>query len=584
MSTNPIQYTSRTFATVLADINSDKDLIDKPDWFKRAVAGIMDVMSVIENASANQAFLRTGFTRRAVWDLARLIDYYPTERSTSGGELLFDLAASASPPFTVLQADLVGFTVGTLAVSSRRYEARTDLSVILSTEVTGFADWNVGNDQVTVASVLTTGEKVRISTTVTMPSPFLIDTDYFAIYVDDTHVRLATSRSNANAGIYVDIATQGAGNHTLTRLSRTTACHQQTSVASATIGASDGSTAWQEFPIAVVGILDDTLVVTINSAIWTQVDTFVNSGAADKHYRVIYQTDDTCVVTFGDGTYGEIPAAFDVYVEYAYGGGLQANVSGVDQIRIYGGSDSDVVGVTNPSAFTGAAEAEAIETTKVVAPMLLKARDRFVTTEDGEALALNFGGVALAKVNKNTFGVLSCQVVAVANGGGNPSAGLRTLLQAYLVDRSILETPDVRVQAATITSTAVTSAAKMQTGYSWANVEQYFELAWGLFLTETGQEIQTTYEATGIADAVTLINQIFATSFGASDYTAIVQMLDILEPRLFGEDIEESDAFAFVQGSVDGIAYMTIAVPSFPVAVAADEITTPGALTLTEIP
>ena len=112
----------------------------------------------------------------------------------------------------------------------------------------------------------------------------------------------------------------------------------------------------------------------------------------------------------------------------------------------------------------------------------------------------------------------------------------------------------------------------------------YFTLAWRLFLTETGQEIQTAYEATGIADAVTLINAIFATSFGASDYTAVARMLDILEPRLFGEDIEESDAFAFVQGGVDGIAYMTIALPAFPVAVAIDEITTPGALTLTEIP
>ena len=49
---NPIQYTSRTFQTILADINSDKELADKPEWFKRMIAGVGDVMSMCLDRNA----------------------------------------------------------------------------------------------------------------------------------------------------------------------------------------------------------------------------------------------------------------------------------------------------------------------------------------------------------------------------------------------------------------------------------------------------------------------------------------------------------------------------------------------------
>ena len=75
MAGNPIKFDSETFNTILADINSDLTLVDKPEWFKRILAGIGDVLSVQRNASANQSFLRTAFTRKAVTDLLVLIDF-----------------------------------------------------------------------------------------------------------------------------------------------------------------------------------------------------------------------------------------------------------------------------------------------------------------------------------------------------------------------------------------------------------------------------------------------------------------------------------------------------------------------------
>ncbi len=91
MAANPIQYTSRTFLTILADINSDPELADKPEWFKRIIAGVGDMLSMINNGAANNCFLRTAFTRQAVEELCYLIDYAIPDAATASGEVVFNL-------------------------------------------------------------------------------------------------------------------------------------------------------------------------------------------------------------------------------------------------------------------------------------------------------------------------------------------------------------------------------------------------------------------------------------------------------------------------------------------------------------
>jgi hypothetical protein len=588
-TTNPIRYTSRTFLTILADINADPTLVDKPDWWKRCIAGIGDVLSVINNSSANNGFLRTAFTKQAVADLLALIDYFPTPRSMASGTLLFDLSPSTSYPHTIAQADLAAVSPGTIAVPSKRFEARSPLTANSLTEATLAAAWTVATDQITVASVFTTGEKVRLTFSATPPTTVpqvAINTDYFAIYVDATHIRLATSRAAAFAGTYVDITAQGTGTHTLTRLSRAASSWQQTSVANLTVGTSDGATAWQEFTVGYVGVDWTTLVVVINGVTWTRVDTPVSSLPADKVYRCIPNTDGTMRIRFGDGTYGAVPGAFDVVVSFAYGGGSDSNVATLNSITQYVGADTAVTGVTNSTAFTGGADDEAMETSKVLGPLLLKARDRFVTVDDGIALVRAYGGVAQVAINKNVYGVMSCQVVGVANGGGNPSPALRAAIQAMLITKSVLDAVDVRFTAATLTAVAVTSAAKVASGYTWAGIQPYFQLAWQLFLSEAGYEIKQKYTSEGVAAATALINTVFTATFGSADYAQISRLLDALVPRAFGDYVTVSDAYAYVQAFVLGIEYMTIAstTPALPYTSAVDEILTPGVLTLSQIP
>ena len=583
---SPIQLTSRTFQSILDDINSDADLRDKPEWFKRIWAGVGDVLNWYINAQANNSFLRTAFVRSAVEDLTELIDYALSPRSTSSGIVLFDLVSTVSFPVSIPVGDLVAQTAGSVSASAKRFESRDALSI--TSQVTGAFTGDHTSEELTVSRDFTNTEKVRLTTTGTLPAGLALLTDYWVIRSSATVIQLAASRAEALAGTAVPFTDNGSGTHTWNLLSAQLTMYQQRSIASHIAGLAVATAEWQEIDLADKYVLRDTLAVTINSVDWPVLgtgvlsDSHVFSESSDKHVRLLFNTDESSKLRFGDGTYGEIPGGFDVYVEYAIGGGVDSNAS-AGAVAIYAGADADIESVYNVVATTGGGNAEALATAKILAPLLLKARDRFVTTEDGEALALAQAGVSQVVVNKNAFGILSAQIVAIATGGGNLSGAAKTALQTYLIARTILESIDVRVEDATITSQAVTSAAKMVEGYTYATVEPYIELAWQLFFSETGKEIKDDYDENGIASAVVLINSIFTASFGSGDYTKIQRLIENLTPRTFGTDIQESDALAYIDSFVEGVDYVTITLPAFPIALADDEITTDGALTLTEI-
>lgn len=580
-----IQYTSRTYESILADINSDNKLVDKPNWWKRMIADLGDKISLWNNALANNLLLSTAYTRSNVLELCKLIDYELTSQSTATGTILFYFPGTVSFPFTIAKADLVALTTGTSTVASKRFEARSSENVTAITEVFAPGAVNTGADTITVVRDFTTGEKVRFTTVTTLPAPLQLTTDYWIIRVDATTIQVALSLSDAYAGTEINLTTQGVGNHTVHLYSVGVTCYQQQTKDTVIIGESDGTTEWQEFDLADLDVLEDTLIITINSVTWTKVDTFVDSGVTDKHYRLFYNNDNSSLIQFGNGTYGEIPGAFEIQADYAVGGGSDSNITVTDSINVYGGADSNVNGVSNPASLTGGDDPQDLEEAKILGPLLLKTRERFVTGDDGAALALAYGGISQTKVRDNQFGLGSAQVLCIANGGGNLSAAAKTALQSYLIDRTILESIDVRVQDVTITSTNVTSAAKLLSGYTWSGgVENHFRLGWKLFLSEAGKEIYDDYLSNGVDSARVLINTIFSESYTSSDNAQIINFLDNLVNyyRLIGISIQESEAMAFMSFCL-GVDYLTISIPAFPVVLAESEITTPGTLILTEI-
>jgi hypothetical protein len=562
----PIKYTSRDYNSIIADINSDAELIDKPEWYKRIWAGVGDVLALYEDVVANESYLDTAFTRRAVKELCRMIDYELSEHSCSSGVLIFELNAdTVAFPKTLLTANLVAQSAGTQTQSAKRFEARAN--VVMSSTSETFTTNFAANSKLTVARVYTTGEKVRVSTTVTLPAPLVAGTDYWVIYSSATTIYLATSRANAYLGTAITLTSDGAGVQTIKLYSAQATCYQQTSVASVSVGTSDGATAWQKFNLPDRLILFDTLTVTINSVAWTQVDTLVESLSTDTDYKLYFNDDGSSYIEFGDGTYGKIPENFNVYVAYAYGGGSDSNISTLNRINSYAGGDADVSGVSNPVMFTGGGDHEEIESAKQLAPLLLKARERFVTVDDGKALVLAYAGVSQTIVIRNAYGILSCAVPIVPDGGGTPSGALRTAIQNYLIDKTILASVDVRVIDPDYEAISITMTVKMKTGYTFTTIKPYITLALRMMFTECGKELSGVYSGGGVAAAITYINAKWSTSFSSSDYAQITRLLDNFTPAEFGVSYQQSDVLGFIDSFVTGVDYCAVSSPAFPITI-----------------
>ena len=590
LNQNPIQYTSRTYNTILADINTDTTLAQKPNWFKRLIAGLGDSLSIWLNSMVNLLFLRTAYTRQTVQDLCQLIDYYLAGQITSSGSVLFFVdtsLGSAIFPFTLQPVDLKAKSIGFLSISSIPFESRAQavFSAVTNLFSTNYA---VNSNLAVTLDFQVSGHKVRLTTTGTLPSPLQTNKDYYVVYISSTVIKLALTLSDAYAGNYITLTTDGSGFHTLNLYSKVVTMYQQNSLSAPVIfGHSDGITQWQEFDLPDQNVLTDTLVITINGIQWTKVTTFVNSISTDKVFKIYQKSNGTYSIKFGNGTLGAVPGNFDLYASYSTGGGVNSNITSKDIITIYTGASAKITAISNATSMSGGADPETIVNAKNLAPALLKATYRFITVNDGIALVLAYGGVANCIVNKNVYGVLSCQVCGIATGGGDVGSSLRATIQKYLIDNSILSGIDVRFIASTITALNVSINVNLYPGYVWATILPYIDLGVRLFVTETGKQITDTYQASGIESAVVLINNIFSKTFSTSDYSAITALLKNfnLYYRNYNDLIQQSDFYAFLQGSIAGINYITINTfgSGLPIQLGTTEISTVGAVTIAQV-
>ncbi|HET7505155.1 MAG TPA: putative baseplate assembly protein [Kofleriaceae bacterium] len=127
-----------------------------------------------------------------------------------------------------------------------------------------------------------------------------------------------------------------------------------------------------------------------NNEVWIRykrVDSFFASGPRSRHYTLDYVTG---VLSFGDGRRGLVPPEGKnniVARSYRTGGGALGNVN-ANTLTSLGRALAYIEAVTNPLPATGGADRETIDEAKARAPYTIKSRDRAVTAEDYEMLAL----------------------------------------------------------------------------------------------------------------------------------------------------------------------------------------------------
>lgn len=97
---------------------------------------------------------------------------------------------------------------------SHKMNCAVDVGTVSFTFVPGDVDTAV-DEKITIAFDITTGQEIRFTTTGGLPSPLVAGTVYYAIRVDATHIKVATTLTLALAGTAVDLTTQGTLVHTL---------------------------------------------------------------------------------------------------------------------------------------------------------------------------------------------------------------------------------------------------------------------------------------------------------------------------------------------------------------------------------
>jgi len=120
---------------------------------------------------------------------------------------------------------------------------------------------------------------------------------------------------------------------------------------------------------------------------WHEVPDFYGSGPRDRHYLLDRLTGE---VRFGDGQYGMVPPILRSNIRMAFyrtGGGKRGNreANTIAQLKT---TVPYVDSVTNLEAASGGAEREALERVQERGPKSLRHRNRAVTAEDIEDLAL----------------------------------------------------------------------------------------------------------------------------------------------------------------------------------------------------
>ncbi|HEU4593524.1 MAG TPA: putative baseplate assembly protein [Pyrinomonadaceae bacterium] len=179
---------------------------------------------------------------------------------------------------------------------------------------------------------------------------------------------------------------------------------------------------------------------------WKEVLEFFDSDARSRHYRLDRHSGE---LEFGDGVHGRIPQAGGDNIRaffYQAGGGAAGNVK-AGEINTPVTAVAGVASVINPVAAGGGSEAATVEEMLEIGPAQVSHRDRAVTPEDFERLALETSR-EVRKVrcipNRNRAGrqeVGWTSVYVVPDSKDErpqPSLELRRSIQRHLAERADL--------------------------------------------------------------------------------------------------------------------------------------------------
>ena len=133
-----LNYSSRDYASILSEINSDPVLKEHPSFLKSMVAGVFDVLNNTLNAIVNAIIPSTFYSRPIASDVLKLIDYELSWKSTSETilDISIDPSATLTESYTIPKEELKFSTSTENTDIILNFESRSDVTFSIGTSTT----------------------------------------------------------------------------------------------------------------------------------------------------------------------------------------------------------------------------------------------------------------------------------------------------------------------------------------------------------------------------------------------------------------------------------------------------------------
>lgn len=346
---NNFDYTKLDFRSIKSAIIAfiQQNYPDAQNDFYQSSAAVMliDILSYINDILAfradflaNEAYLPTASTQKAIIDLLALINYTPAGPSAAVGE--------ASVTLLNIDTSIINSLGGGLSSSVVISDPRSAPLSIQTEDIAGntinFELFKTVNDQ--VSQVL-------------MPKDSKIGKTITAVL----------SEGKFQSETFTLPATVPA-NYMLT-LSR-------------------------------VNILEDSMTVAVDGQEYTKTENFAFENGATYTYQLKYEQTNSYSIMFGDGIFGiNPPSNAVVNVRYRTGGGILGNLSlgSIDRTISVNGA---TVRIQNSSATTGGKNRESLDFSRFYAPRKFSTQYRAVTGADYTILGLGYQDGTNGSVSK----------------------------------------------------------------------------------------------------------------------------------------------------------------------------------------
>jgi hypothetical protein len=208
------------------------------------------------------------------------------------------------------------------------------------------------------------------------------------------------------------------------------------------LGSSTGL-ADQIFETSSENFIKNSQTITVDGVTWTEVDNFVNSQPADKHYVIQLGENDKASVIFGSGSAGAIPPVGinNIAITYRYNAQYDGNV-GPSTIETDKTGLTYISEITNPRQASGWSEAdgssdESLARVKIEGPASLKTKEVAISSSDvitlTKAYTDEFGTKPFSRalVIEEGLGAKTMELVVVLKGGSLASTDQLNDLTEY---------------------------------------------------------------------------------------------------------------------------------------------------------